>query len=156
MQNFLLFKSESPQIPKICISLPKINTKRTNSFCSNSETNSSGLNLIKDFGLLELSNSYHSSSSLLLPIVPKSRINMSDFFGVRNSQKLLSLKKVLPLKGKIKKQQFIEKIKAESDLHKPCSSKRMDDNTKLRLELEKSRREELLLRKKNESKIRFY
>ena len=56
--------------------------------------------------------------------------------GERNCRKVLSSKKLIPIKTKLKKKMFVDSLKQKRSLYRPTTPNVMDQNTQLRLRLD--------------------
>ena len=133
-----IFNSENREFPHITLTPPLFKLDLSSS-CNHSPCNNSNdLDFLEDFGLLQVSQSPTSSKFSRF-----SKITLVDFMGEKNTEKIIEAKKLRPLRRDQKKKNFLRKIVGQVDLHKPTSPNVMDENTKLRLFLQKSRRDEL-------------
>lgn len=130
---------------KTYMKVPKISPKNLSSQVGPSNLNSK-LTYIRDFGIFKLDSSLTSNPNF--PRNSYTRINISDFFGQKLKNEFISAGKLIPLKMKLKKQKFLMETAQKSSLSIPGNPRRMDENTKLRLFLQKSKLEQQLNRKK--------
>jgi hypothetical protein len=133
-----LFKSEYRSLPKI--NLLTVDTQQTinNSFDLSQDLKKTQ-DLIDTFGLLRLSPSPCISPSSSCNKYKSAKINFSDLMGERNVKKIVSKKKLFPIKRNLKKKAFIDQLKEKRSLFRPTTPNIMDQNTNLRLRLDDMR-----------------
>ena len=133
-----IYISESKEIPNITLIAPATPKSLVTPPNYLPSENASKLRVFEDYGLLEVCQSPNS-----VKVNRKSKISISDFIGEKNTKKLIEANNLRPLQRDIKKQYFIKKTLAKADLHRPSTPNIMDENTRLRLFLQKSRRDDL-------------
>lgn len=130
-----LFKSTSKDLPKInllSVDLPKA----VHSSFDLSQDLKRTHEIIDTFGLLSLSSSPCLSPMPSSSKYRTSKICFSDVMGERNCRKVLSSKKLFPIKTKLKKKMFVDNLKQKRSLFRPTTPNVMDQNTQLRLKLD--------------------
>lgn len=138
--KYFIFKFEDENLPKIQLTQPTINNELSNSFIEYTRKQSRTQKVIDSYGLLTVSQSPCLNSSSVSIRKIGSKICIADFLGEKNSKQLISAKKLLPLKQKLNRKIYLKEVKEKSCLNRPTTPNIMDQNTKLRLFLEKSRR----------------
>ena len=137
-----IFVRRNKKMPSILLTVPSNETQFSNSFDSLSKLDESKVEFFRDFGLIQVSKSpCPITGNGNFPKNSNTRICIADFLGEKNNKKIIQLKKLLPLKQTIKKRIFLQEAMERSSLTKPASPCQMDENIKLRLFLQKSRRE---------------
>ena len=127
-------------MPNIVLTVPQISL--SSSFDASSKFDENTVDLFRDFGIVKVSKSpCPITSSGSFPKNANTRICIADFLGEKNNKKIIQLKKLVPLKQQIKKRIFLQEAMERSSLSKPGNPCQMDENARLRVFLQKSRRE---------------
>ncbi|OMJ71845.1 hypothetical protein SteCoe_29855 [Stentor coeruleus] len=143
----IIFHNKDQNFPTIQLLQPSISSELSNSFIKFSEQQTRNQKVIDNYGLLNVCHSPCLNSSPITIRNSGSKICMADFLGEKNAKQLISAKKLLPLRRNLKKKIFLKEVQEKSSLFRPTTPVIMDQNIKLRLALDKSKR-------KPESRIR--